>query len=55
VAQCLAAQLTSFVNGDSTDDGLCNPPPSPSPAAGKLGFKDVLAQVVGAAQLTTRF
>jgi Protein of unknown function (DUF1588)/Protein of unknown function (DUF1592)/Protein of unknown function (DUF1595)/Protein of unknown function (DUF1587) len=54
VAQCLAAQLTSFVYGVSSDDGLCIAPPSAYPAGANLGFKDVLAQVVGAAQLTTR-
>jgi hypothetical protein len=54
VAQCMAAQLASFVFGVSTDDGLCIAPASAYPAGGHLGFKDVLTQVVGSAQLTTR-
>jgi hypothetical protein len=54
VAQCLAAQLTSYVFGVSSDDGLCIAPSSAYPTGGKLGFKDVLAQVVGSAELTTR-
>jgi hypothetical protein len=54
VAQCLAAQLTSYVFGVSSDDGLCIAPAAAYPTGGALGFKDVLTQVVGSAQLTTR-
>jgi hypothetical protein len=54
VAQCLAAQLTSFVFGVSSDDGLCIAPSAAYPTGGRLGFKDVLAQVVASPQLTTR-
>jgi uncharacterized protein DUF1592/uncharacterized protein DUF1588/uncharacterized protein DUF1595/uncharacterized protein DUF1587 len=54
VAQCLAAQMASYVFGVSSDDGLCIAPAAAYPAGGALGFKDVLTQVVASAQLTTR-
>ena len=51
---CLAAQLTSYVFGVGSDDGLCIAPSAAYPTGGALGFKDVLTQVVASAQLTTR-
>jgi hypothetical protein len=54
ISQCFAAQLTSWVYGVGQNDALCIAPAAAYPTGGKLGFKGVLDQVVGAAQMTTR-
>lgn len=52
--QCLAAQLSSYVFGVSTHDGLCLAPPSAYDVATPASLKAVLSQVATAAHLSVR-
>jgi hypothetical protein len=55
VAQCLAAQMTSFVLGVSVSDGLCiAPAASYTQGATPLAMSDVLAKIVDPAHMQTR-
>jgi hypothetical protein len=53
IAQCMAAQLTSYVYGVSVDDALCIAPDTSYEPA-NLGFKTVVDKVITASHLTTR-